>query len=75
MEIRIRKKGAVIASLKGRMDAVSNLDFEKTLQRHINEGEKYIILDCNDLDYISSAGIKSILVISNKVKAVKAKIS
>lgn len=74
MEIRIRKKSAVIASLKGRMDALSYLDFEQALQRYINEGEKYIILDCNDLDYISSAGMRSILVISNKVKAVEGRL-
>ena len=62
MEIRTRKeKNAIVVSIKGRMDAVSSSDFEKQLSALMAEGEKDFIIDFGELDYISSAGLRSIL--------------
>ena len=65
-----REKNAVIITVKGRMDAVSAPDFEKKLGDWIDEGEKNFIVDLGELDYISSAGLRSILATAKKLKAV-----
>lgn len=70
MEINTRKeKNAVVVSVKGRMDAVSSADFEKELATLMAEGESTFIIDFGELDYISSAGVRSILIAAKKLKA------
>lgn len=75
MEITIRKeKDIVIASIKARMDAVTAPEFEKSLLDLISKGEKTFLINLSSLDYISSAGLRSILVIAKQLKAVQGKI-
>jgi anti-anti-sigma factor len=74
MEINTRKeKNAVVVSVKGRMDAVSSADFEKELATLMAEGESTFIIDFGELDYISSAGVRSILIAAIAAKKLKAK--
>ena len=62
METALRKEGnAVIVSVKGRMDAVCSMDFEKALEDQIATGETRFIIDFSGLEYISSAGLQCIL--------------
>jgi len=62
METALRKEGnAVIVSVKGRMDAVCSMDFEKVLEDQIAAGETRFIIDFSGLEYISSAGLQCIL--------------
>jgi len=62
LEIRTKKdRSAMVVSLKGRLDALSSPEFEKELSTLIADGEKDFIIDFNELDYISSAGLRSIL--------------
>ena len=69
MEISTRKEGkGVVVSLNGRMDAVSSPDFDKTLEELLGEGEKDFVIDFTSLDYISSAGLRSILAAAKKLK-------
>lgn len=70
MEIDLRKEGKVeIASLKGRIDAVTAPEFEKKILEVIEKGERTILLNMAGLEYISSAGLRSILTIAKKLKA------
>jgi anti-anti-sigma factor len=69
MEIQTRKqKGAVIVSVKGRMDALTAPEFEKDLFALISQGENIFLLNFIGLEYISSAGLRSILATSKKLK-------
>jgi anti-sigma B factor antagonist len=62
MEITIDKQSkAVIVVLQGRMDAVSGPEFEKTMADHIASGASRFVVDCSALEYISSAGLRSLL--------------
>ncbi len=63
-----KQKSAVIVSIKGRMDAVSAPEFEKRLEEWIDNGESKFVIDFCDLDYISSAGLRSILATAKKLK-------
>ena len=70
MEPTTRKeKGAVIVSVNGSIDAVTSLDLEKYLSEAAAGGEKFLILNLNELDYISSSGLRSLLVIARQLKA------
>jgi len=52
---------AAMVSLKGRMDASSSPAAETVLSRLIESGERRIVVDMSDLDYISSAGLRVLL--------------
>ncbi|MEN6374337.1 MAG: STAS domain-containing protein [Smithella sp.] len=62
MEIDTAKENnKVIVSVKGKIDAVTAPEFEKTLADLIVEGEKAFLINFDGLEYISSAGLRSIL--------------
>ncbi|MGV8079329.1 MAG: STAS domain-containing protein [Syntrophales bacterium] len=53
---------------KGRIDAVTAADFEKELNRLADEGHRNFLLDLHELEYISSAGLRSILAFAKTLK-------
>lgn len=63
-----KENGATIFSLSGRLDSNSAPDFEDELQSFIASPVSHLVFDFNDLDYISSAGLRIIL---NTAKAFK----
>jgi anti-anti-sigma factor len=75
MEInKKREKDVLIVSVKGRIDAVTAPDFEKNLMDFIGAGEKIFLLDMKQLEYISSAGLRSILAIAKVLKTKEGKL-
>lgn len=70
MEISTKKdQNNVIVSIKGRMDAVTSPEFEKSLSDLIAAGEINFLISMSRLEYISSAGLRSILTIAKILKA------
>jgi len=63
-----KEKDRFIITVKGRVDAVTAPEFEKRLEEWIDEGETRLIVDLGGLEYISSAGLRSILTIAKKMK-------
>ena len=75
MEIQTRKeKSTVIVTVKGRMDALTAPEFEKNLSDLISKGETLFLLNFAGLEYISSAGLRSILATSKNLKEKRGKI-
>ena len=75
MEFNARKEErALVLSVKGRMDATTSPEFEKEIMELINQGEKDFIIDLSELDYISSAGLRSILSTVKKLKVKEGKL-
>ena len=68
------EQDAKIIGVSGRMDGVTANEFEKQMLNWIEVGTTRFIIDLNDLDYISSAGLRSILVASKKLKEENGKI-
>jgi len=69
MKIKTREEeGVFIIAVAGRMDAVSAPGFEKKCEEWIAKEKNAFIIDFSDLDYISSAGLRSLLVIGKKLK-------
>jgi anti-anti-sigma factor len=70
MHMRSEKKGArLVVSVSGRLDAVTASDFETGAQGWIAAGEKNVLVDLEELEYISSAGLRAILASAKKLKA------
>lgn len=69
MNIAIREEqGAWVLQVTGRMDAVSSTDFDKTCQAQLEKGAKKMVLDLTHLEYISSAGLRSMLSLAKRLK-------
>ena len=56
-----REDGALIVDLEGRIDGGNFHAFEESLKAEISAGDKAVFMDCEDLGYISSAGLRAIL--------------
>ena len=75
MEIQTAKeKDTTIVKVKGRIDAVTAPEFEKRLAELMAVGEKIFILNLVGLEYISSAGLRSILATAKQLKAKEGKL-
>jgi anti-anti-sigma factor len=75
MKIHAIKEGnAMVMSLKGRLDAVASSEFETSLADWISKGENNFLLNFIELEYISSAGLRSILATSKKLKETQGKV-
>ncbi len=64
-----------IVKAGGRMDAISAPEFEKTCLEWIQNGESRLIVDMDSLEYMSSAGLRSILVVGKKLKSIGGSLS
>ncbi len=65
---------AAVVEVSGRMDASSSPAFEAHCDKLIAKGDTVFILDFEDLEYLSSAGLRSILTILKKVKPLGGKV-
>ncbi len=69
MQIQTEKvNNRIIVSVKGKIDAVTAPEFEKALANLMAQGENTFLLDFSGLEYISSAGLRSILATAKQVK-------
>ena len=59
--------GYTIVSLTGRLDGVSTPDFDRSFRELLADGLR-VVVDLDGLDYISSAGLRSFLVIARLVQ-------
>jgi anti-sigma B factor antagonist len=70
MEITSRQEGPVtIIEVKGRMDALTAPVFDNSFREIASSDHSDFIISMNGLDYISSAGLRSILMAAKQVKA------
>jgi anti-sigma B factor antagonist len=51
----------VILALEGRLDTLNFALLEKEMKLLIEKSQKNIVLDCLDLDYVSSSGLRILL--------------
>ncbi|MBT3254662.1 MAG: STAS domain-containing protein [Candidatus Marinimicrobia bacterium] len=69
MEMNIRKVGAVdIVDVHGNLDTSTALEAENFFTSMIEEGARKIVVNGIALDYISSAGLRVLLVSGKKLK-------
>lgn len=66
--------GKYIATLKGEMDTAAALEAEEVLKPIYNSNGKEVIIDCTDLEYIASSGLRILLSILKGAKACGSKV-
>lgn len=59
----------VLAALEGRLDTVTSSEFEKQLAPFYSVEGIELILDCTDMEYISSAGLRVVLIAHKSITA------
>jgi stage II sporulation protein AA (anti-sigma F factor antagonist) len=63
------ENNAIVVTISGRLDAVTAPEFEKRIQELIDSGNIYIAVDFEQLDYISSAGLRGLLLMAKLLSA------
>jgi anti-anti-sigma factor len=75
MKIEARaENGRLVVRVEGRMDAVSAPEFDRKCEEWIAAGAVMFVLDFGGLEYISSAGLRSLLVLGKKLSSKKGKV-
>ncbi|HET9607475.1 MAG TPA: STAS domain-containing protein [Nitrospira sp.] len=75
MEITERTAGNVcVVGVAGRLDSGTAEPFAQRLHQLIDGGERHLVVDAATLDYISSAGLRVLLVAAKRLKAVDGRI-
>jgi anti-anti-sigma factor len=70
MELSLQKQEKILAVLvTGKLDSITCFEFEDRLQKSISDGERLILLDFSQLDYISSAGLRVLLLLAKRLKS------
>ena len=74
MEITEQKSaGVVTLRLAGRLDTTTAPAFEDTILGRIESGERHVVIDLAQLDYISSAGLRVIVLAGKRLSAANGK--
>ncbi|MEI8393649.1 MAG: STAS domain-containing protein [Rhodospirillaceae bacterium] len=67
--------GVVIIEARGRVDSNSAKAFEEKLLGAIAPSEPRIVVDCSQLDYVSSAGLRVLLMAAKRAKTNRGKLA
>jgi anti-anti-sigma factor len=74
MELQESKVGSFcVVSIAGRLDTSNFGELEKKLLGLMDKGEKEIVVNCAELVYVSSSGLRVLLMILKKIAAVGGK--
>ena len=70
MEIREeRHEGVLVVAPEGRVDTTTSDELEKRLVGHVDAGERRLVIDLAGTQYISSAGLRVLLLLAKKLRA------
>ena len=75
MTINITDDIQTIITVKGRLDTVSAPDFEKAVASIMTGAMKDTVVDCTELDYISSSGLRQFLALQKTANAKQVKLT
>lgn len=70
MNIRIEHEGnIVVARFAGRLDTAAAVEIMPDIQTLADQADKHIVLDCSELAYISSSGLRLFLTLRKESAA------
>ena len=76
MDIQEETSGSmVVVAPSGRVDGFTSPELEKRISEIIERGDHRLLLDCANMDYISSAGLRVLLVSAKKCQQQGGKLS
>ena len=56
-----RRDGVLTARVEGRIDGSNAVQFEEAVRTAIEESDRAVLIDCEGLSFISSAGLRVVL--------------
>jgi anti-anti-sigma factor len=68
------KGDILILRISGRLDAISSPTAERKVFDYINKGQYKLLLNFSGVDYLSSAGMRMLLSVTKKLKALSGKL-
>jgi anti-anti-sigma factor len=69
MDLQTRtENNALVIAIGGRLDAVTAPEYEKNVRELIGGGSRNFVVDFERLDYISSAGLRALLLMAKLLK-------
>lgn len=69
MEIDVNhEQQAVVVRPRGSIDTRSSFEFEAQLNEILQDGPKQVIIDCRDIDQLTSAGIRVLLLLAKRLR-------
>ncbi len=70
MEIReSQREGFVVLELAGRLETKTSHLFEQKVIEHLSAGARQFVIDFQEVEFVSSAGLRVLLMLAKKVKA------
>jgi anti-sigma B factor antagonist len=76
MELReSTENGHVVVELAGRLDSNTSKTVEDRLAALLDGGAKALVLDFAALEYVSSAGLRVLLVVAKRMKAAQGRLA
>ena len=75
MDITEGRRGSILVfGVTGRLDATTSKMLEEKLLATIDTGERQLVVDFSHLDYISSSGLRLLLLVAKRLSSVNGKI-
>ena len=76
VRIEVKKaQAALVIEIDGRIDATNYTELENTIKKEVIAGNIQLILDISKMEYISSAGLRALLIGYKTVKSLNGHIS
>lgn len=63
-----RSEGTLVMAPVGRLDSVTSSELEKRLAARIDAGDRRLVFDMAGVEYISSAGLRVLLMAAKRLK-------
>jgi len=76
MIIKVKKDNNItIIQPAGRLDVAGAEDFENTTEKLLEEGSDKFLIDCSGLEFLSSSGLRILLILHNKLENISGKMA
>jgi stage II sporulation protein AA (anti-sigma F factor antagonist) len=60
--------GVTVVATAGRIDTTTSGRFEESVRRTVDEGVRNLVIDFSNVEYISSAGLRVLLVLAKRMR-------
>lgn len=68
MDLRTERTGAALVAFpEGRIDSSAATSFYEAMTAVIDDGDDRVIVDCSDVVFVSSAGLRALLMVAKSV--------
>ena len=62
-----RKDGVLFIQIDGRIDGSNAIEFQEAIRSAVEDRDQTTIVDCTNLSYVSSAGLRAVLLIAKSL--------